>query len=47
MTTQPKEFRFTADEFLAWADEQPWIGGAIAVWHDGAVYATTRTELAA
>ncbi len=32
---------------LAWADEQPWIGGAIAVWHDGAVYATTRTELAA
>ncbi len=32
---------------LAWADEQPWIGGAIAVWHDGAVYATTRTGLAA
>jgi thiamine biosynthesis lipoprotein len=32
---------------LAWADEQPWIDGAIAVWHDGAVYATTRTGLAA
>jgi thiamine biosynthesis lipoprotein len=32
---------------LAWADEQPWIDGAIALWHDGAVYATTGTELAA
>jgi FAD:protein FMN transferase len=32
---------------LAWADEQPWIGGTIVVWHDGAVYATTRTDLAA
>ena len=32
---------------LAWADEQPWIGGAIVIWHDGAVYAITGTELAA
>ena len=32
---------------LAWADEQPWIDGALVVWHDGAVYATTGMELAA
>lgn len=32
---------------LAWADRQPWIRGALAVWHDGNVYATTGMELAA
>lgn len=32
---------------LAWADRQPWIRGALAVWHDGNVYATTGLETAA
>lgn len=32
---------------LAWADRQPWIRGALAVWHDGNVYATTGLEMAA
>jgi thiamine biosynthesis lipoprotein len=27
---------------LAWADGQPWIRDAIAVWHDGNVYGTSR-----
>lgn len=26
---------------LAWADTQPWITQAIAIWHDGNVYGTT------
>jgi thiamine biosynthesis lipoprotein len=26
-------------EGLKWADEQPWIRQAVAVWHDGTVYA--------
>ncbi|MCZ7533924.1 MAG: FAD:protein FMN transferase [Acidimicrobiia bacterium] len=25
---------------LAWADQQPWIRQAVAVWHDGSVFAT-------
>ncbi|MGB5567530.1 MAG: FAD:protein FMN transferase [Acidimicrobiia bacterium] len=32
---------------LAWADRQPWIRGALAVWRDGNVYATTGLEMAA
>jgi len=32
---------------LAWADRQPWIRGAVAVWNDGNVYATTGLEMAA
>ena len=32
---------------LAWADRQSWIHGAIAVWQDGNVYATTGVEMAA
>ena len=32
---------------LAWADRQPWIRGALAVWRDGSVYATTGLEMAA
>jgi thiamine biosynthesis lipoprotein len=28
------------DSGLAWADRQPWIRQAVAVWHDGSVYAT-------
>lgn len=27
---------------LAWADRCPWIGGALAVWDDGSIYATKR-----
>jgi thiamine biosynthesis lipoprotein len=34
-------------EGLAWADRQAWLRGALAVWHDGSVFATTRTEVAA
>jgi thiamine biosynthesis lipoprotein len=32
---------------LAWADRQPWISGALVVWHDGSVYGTTGLEIAA
>ena len=32
---------------LAWADHQPWIRSAIAVWSDGCVYATTGLDMAA
>lgn len=35
------------DEGLAWADEQVWISAALAVWHDGSVFATTGLEVAA
>lgn len=31
---------------LAWADRQPWIRQALAVWHDGSVYATARGRVA-
>lgn len=32
---------------LAWADRQPWITAALAVWNDGTVYGTTGLEIAA
>lgn len=32
---------------LAWADRQSWIRGALVVWKNGNVYATTDLELAA
>ncbi len=32
---------------LAWAAAQSWIDGALVVWHDGAVYATSGFEVAA
>lgn len=32
---------------LAWAASQPWIEGALVVWQDGSVYATTGMEVAA
>ncbi len=32
---------------LAWADEQPWIEAAMAVWHTGSVFATDGWEMAA
>jgi len=34
-------------EGLAWADRQPWLRGALVVWHDGSVFATTGVEVAA
>lgn len=35
------------EEGLAWADEQDWISAALAVWHDGSVFATAGLEVAA
>jgi thiamine biosynthesis lipoprotein len=32
---------------LAWAASRPWIDGAVVVWHDGSVYATSGLEVAA
>ena len=32
---------------LVWAEQQDWIAAALAVWHDGNVYATTGWETAA
>ena len=32
---------------LAWAEQQHWIRAALAIWHDGSVYATTGWEMAA
>jgi len=32
---------------LAWARTQPWIDGALVVWHDGSIYATEDIEIAA
>jgi thiamine biosynthesis lipoprotein len=35
------------EDGLAWADRQPWLLGALVVWHDGSVFATTRKDVAA
>lgn len=32
---------------LAWADRQPWIRGAVALWRDGTVFATAGIETVA
>jgi thiamine biosynthesis lipoprotein len=32
---------------LAWAARQPWIRSALAIWHDGNVFATPGVEVAA
>jgi thiamine biosynthesis lipoprotein len=32
---------------LTWADQAGWIRGAVVVWHDGSVYATSGIEVAA
>jgi thiamine biosynthesis lipoprotein len=34
------------DKGLAWADRQPWIREALAIWHDGSVYATKPRQAA-
>lgn len=35
------------EDGLAWASRIPWVRGAVAVWHDGNVYATPGLEMAA
>jgi thiamine biosynthesis lipoprotein len=35
------------DRALSWAADADWIDGALVVWHDGSVYATTGIEVAA
>jgi thiamine biosynthesis lipoprotein len=35
------------EDGLAWADATEWIESAIVVWHDGSVYATPGTQVAA
>jgi thiamine biosynthesis lipoprotein len=35
------------EDGLAWAEQQDWIRAALAIWHDGSVYATTGWEMAA
>jgi FAD:protein FMN transferase len=32
---------------LEWANSQSWIEGALVVWHDGSVFATSGMEVAA
>jgi thiamine biosynthesis lipoprotein len=32
---------------LAWAQRQPWVRGAVVVWDDGSVFATTGLEVTA
>lgn len=32
---------------LNWAESQSWIRSALAIWHDGSVYATSGVEMAA
>jgi len=34
-------------EGLTWAERQPWILGALVVWHDGSAYATKHLKVAA
>lgn len=35
------------DQALVWADETEWVEGALIVWHDGSVLATSGIEVAA
>lgn len=42
-----KAMLLLGEEGLAWVDEQAWISAALAVWHDGSVFATTGLEVAA
>jgi thiamine biosynthesis lipoprotein len=42
-----KAILLLGEDGLAWADRQPWLHGALVVWHDGSVFATTQTEVAA
>lgn len=31
---------------LTWADATPWVRSSLVIWHDGAVYGTSRVEVA-
>ena len=42
-----KAILLIGEDGLAWADGQPWLRGALAVWHDGSVFATTGIRVAA
>ncbi|NNF65239.1 MAG: FAD:protein FMN transferase [Acidimicrobiia bacterium] len=42
-----KAILMLGSEGLRWADSKSWIHGALAVWHDGSVYATTDMAVAA
>lgn len=43
--TAAKSVLIRGEQGLAWADAQPWIRGAMAVWADGAVYGTADLEV--
>jgi FAD:protein FMN transferase len=42
-----KALLLLGEDGLAWAEGQAWLRGALVVWHDGSVFATTQTEVAA
>lgn len=42
-----KALLLLGEDGLAWAEGQPWLQGALVVWHDGSVFATTGTRVAA
>jgi hypothetical protein len=45
--TGAKSVLLNGEDGLAWAASVDWIGLAIVVWHDGSVYATPGTVVAA
>ncbi|HLF43166.1 MAG TPA: FAD:protein FMN transferase [Acidimicrobiia bacterium] len=45
--TGAKAVLLQGEDGLVWAAEADWIESAIVVWHDGSVYATPGTEVAA
>ena len=42
-----KALLLLGEDGLAWAEAQAWLQGALVVWHDGSVFATTGTRVAA
>jgi thiamine biosynthesis lipoprotein len=42
-----KAVLFHGEDGLVWANETEWIDSAVVVWHDGSVYATPGTQVAA
>ena len=42
-----KALLLLGEDGLAWAEAQTWLQGALVVWHDGSVFATTGTRVAA
>jgi thiamine biosynthesis lipoprotein len=45
--TGAKAVLLQGTEGLTWAQRQPWILGALVVWHDGSAYATKHLKVAA